>query len=90
MGETVEIYQAKDFLFSKPDKPEYEDLINSEGRVYGYKMINMINVCDQFSFIPAIQCPHREYAMLAFGKYPVMKFLLKPVGRMIIKTTKNT
>lgn len=80
MGEEeIQIYQALDFLFCRPEFPVYEKFDR------GIRMLNMITLCNQYSFIPAIQCPHKDYVLLVFGKYPVYKFLLKPVGKMHIK-----
>lgn len=85
MGQEVEIFKALDFLMCRPDEPEYEDLFDKNGFCYGRKMTNIIKICNCDSFVTAIQDPDRNYAMLVFGKYPVYKFLLKPIGKIIIK-----
>lgn len=82
MKKSVEIFQALDFLFCEPDKREYEDLLDDNGVCYGRRITNMITICNQHTFVPAIQCPNREYVKLVFGVYPIYVFLLKPVGRI--------
>ncbi len=94
MAEEIIVYKALDFLFCEPDKPEYEPIIKvlpeypMPDNIVGYKTTNMINVCNQGSFVTAIQCPNSNQIMLVFGKYPVLKFLLQKVGRVIIKPKK--
>lgn len=79
--EKIKIYKALDHLFCQPDNPVYEVVIK-DGEVVGYKMKNMIKLCRQFQHIPCTPNPNtdREYTLLAFGLYPVYKFLLEPAG----------
>lgn len=81
----VEIFKALDFLYCEPENPVYETVLNDKGMPIIYRMVNIIKVCNQFSFVPAIKHPEVDWCMLVYDKYPVYKFLLKPVGKVRIK-----
>lgn len=91
MEKEIIVYKALDFLFCDPDKPEYEELIDKNGFCYGYKITNLINVCNQHSFVTARKPTEQEpyyyvgSVVLVYGKYPVPEFLLEPVGKLILK-----
>ena len=89
--ERVKLYRALDFLRCEPEEPNWEPLIK-DGKQIGLRMANVIEICNQHSIIPAI--PHLNWegketgVMLAFGKHPVLGFLLKEVGAIKINEIK--
>lgn len=87
--ERIKLYKALDFIYREPEKPNHEPILNSDGILIGYRVTNMIKVCNQYGVVPAIPHPNHKRAMLIFGKYTVHSFLLKEVGAVTVKRIKQ-
>lgn len=77
--EKIGIYKALDYWYSKPENPVYQTIFK-DGEIVGYDMPNLIVVCKKNQHVSATPHPNHDSMMLVFGKHPIYKFLLEPVG----------